>query len=191
MYYRTLAKASNFFIIETNMAKTDLFKNKQKLRHAELIIPPNVLKKKIGSGGIDPTSLVKAQRVLDTNTTDFKPIAAELLEILNKGIKSAENGTLQDEAAIEAMLYPAAQLKAQGAMFHFPLVSEISDILVSFLETITVPPSAEVLEIATAHKMAISVIIGSNITSADHPQGKELKTSLMDACARYYKTRRP
>ncbi len=172
------------------MAKADTFKNQKKLRHAELIIPPNALKKKIGSGGIDAAVLVKAQKMLDTNDTDFKPIAAGLLEDLNKGIQDTEKGTLQGEAAIEAMLYPAAQLKVQGAMFRFPLVSEISDILVSFLETITVPPCPEVLEIATAHKMAISVIISNNIASDKHPHGKELKTSLTDACARYYKTRK-
>jgi hypothetical protein len=171
------------------MPKKDTFKDQPKLRHAEFINPPNILKKKVGSGGIDAAVLVKAQKVIDTNKTDFKPIAIELLEILDKGIEHAGSGSLKGEAAIEAMLYPAAQLKAQGAMFRFPLVSDVSDILVSFLETITVPPSPEVLEIVTAHKMAISVIISNDIASEMHPHGKELKTSLLDACARYYKAK--
>ena len=173
-----------------SMAELDTFKNQKKLRKAEFITPPNVLKHKIGSGGLEPATLVKAQELLANNTTDFKPLARELLADLETSIQDTRNGVTHGEAAVEAMLYPAVQLKTQGAMFHFPLVSEISDILVNFLETITTPPSEDVLEIVTAHKMAISVIVSSNMTGNGTIQAQELKNSLLAACSRYYKTKK-
>ena len=172
------------------MEEASAFKDQKRLRKAEFIAPPNVLKQKIGSGGLDNSVLVKAQTALEDNTIDFKPIAARLLNALEEAIRNAGNNPAQGEAAIEAMLYPAAQLKAQGSMFHFPLVSELSEVLVSFLETITTPPSAEVLEIVSAHKMAISAVLNMNIADVNDPRGKELKSSLMDACTRYYKSRK-
>lgn len=172
------------------MPEADIFKDQKKIRRAEYITPPNVIKRKVGSGGIDPEIIVKAQQNLEENTVDFKPIATELIAALDKGLQDTTNGAIKGEAAIEAMLYPAMQLKAQGAMFHFPLVSEISDILVSFLETVTIPPSESALEIVDAHKLAIGVVISSNMTGRPTMQGQELKTSLMEACIRYYKTQK-
>ena len=78
------------------------------------------------------------------------------------------------------MIYPAAQFKAQGSMFGFPLASDISDILINFLETITTPPDEDVLDIITAHKMAISVVINSGINGKDLPPQGEATETLAD-----------
>ena len=110
---------------------------------------------------------------------------------MGTAIQNARNSPLKDESIVEAMLYPAAHFKAQGAIFHFPLVSDISDTLINFLEAVTTPVPEEALEIVTAHKMAISVVISSNMTDRNHPQGAELKRSLTEACSRFYKTRSP
>ena len=172
------------------MAENDPFKNQQKLRKAKIVTPPNEIKEKIGSGGIDEALLNKAEEELENNQIDFRPIAAGLLKELDQAVQDAEVSILQDEADVEALLYPSAQLKAQGSMFRYPLVSDISDILVNFLETVTVPISHDALEIVTAHKMAISVVISTNMTDKNHPQGAELKRSLTEACGRYYKARK-
>jgi hypothetical protein len=165
------------------------FMDQKKVRNAELLIPPNKLKAKIGSGGIDETVLSKAQELLENNTIDFKPIALMLVDLLHEAIADAKAGTLQGEKAIEAMLYPAMQLKAQGGMFHYPLISEISNILVNFLETV-VFVDKDMLDIVVAHKMSINAVMGSQIKGDGGKVGRELRDALLDACARYYKTRK-
>lgn len=161
----------------------------KKLRKAEMISPPNRLKEKVGSGGLDETILVKAQTLLEDNTVDFKPIATLLVDLLDEAVRDAKAGKLKGEAAIEAMIYPAMQLKAQGSMFHYPLITEISDILVNFLETV---PAADedVVEVVHGHKIAIKVVIASDIKDSDGTQGKELKNALHEACGRYYKIKK-
>jgi hypothetical protein len=167
---------------------SESFQEQKKVRRAELLTPPNRLKEKVGSGGIDENVIHKAQALLENNTVDFKPIAAMLMELLSEAITDAKNGNVKGEAAIEAMIYPAMQLKAQGTMFHYPLITEISNILVNFLETVTLIDK-DVLDLVVAHKMSINAVLASEIKGDGGKVGKDLRDALMDACNRYYKTR--
>jgi len=168
---------------------TETFDGQKKVRKAELIAPPNRLKEKVGSGGIDETVLIKAQELLENNSIDFKPIAQMLVDLLHEAIADVKSGGLKGEQAIEAMLYPAMQMKAQGSMFHFPLISEISNILVNFLETVD-NTDKDVMDIVVAHKMAINAVLSSHIKGDGGKVGRELRDALLDACARYYKSRK-
>ena len=169
------------------MTEQDIFPEQQKLRHAELISPPNRLKEKVGSGGIDETVVNKAQELLERNTIDFEPIANMMLDLLADAINDAKAGNIKGEEAIETMLYPAMQMKAQGTMFHYPLISDISHILVNFLETVNTM-NRDVIDIVVAHKMSIKAVLASHLKGDGGKTGKELREALMDACTRYYKT---
>ncbi|MBI1214229.1 MAG: hypothetical protein GC185_00255 [Alphaproteobacteria bacterium] len=171
------------------MEMEDTFRDQKKLRKAELISPPNRLKQKVGSGGIDEKVLMKATELMETNTIEFQPIAAMLVDVLREAISDAKSGSLQGEQAIEAMLYPAMQLKAQGGMFHYPLISDISNTLVNFLETVS-NTDKDVLDIVVAHKMSINAVLGSQIKGDGGKIGRELREALLDACARYYKAKK-
>lgn len=158
----------------------------KRIRKAELITPPNRIKEKVGSGGIDEAVMQKAQDLVENNSVDFKPIATMLVDLLNEGIQEIRTGVIKDEEAIESLIYPAMQLKAQGGMFHYPLITEICNILVNFLETVE-EADKDVLDIVIAHKMAINVVLGSEIKKDGGDQGKALRDALMEACNRYYK----
>jgi hypothetical protein len=167
----------------------DIFPQQQKVRNAELISPPNRLKEKVGSGGIDETVLMKAQELLERNTINFEPIANMLIDLLVEAIADAKSGDLKGEEAIEAMIYPAMQMKAQGSMFHYPLVSDISHILVNFLETVE-NTDRDVLDIVIAHKMSIKAVLASHLKGDGGKTGKELREALMEACGRYYRSKK-
>jgi hypothetical protein len=160
----------------------------RRVRNAELLIPPNVLKEKAGSGGLDERTLVKAQDSLANNTVDFAPIADTLLGILNEAILNAKSGTAQGEAAIEAMMHPVMQIKAQGGMFDYALVTELGNLLLNFLETVT-KIDDDVLAIVIAHKQAIGAIVAGKIKGDGSQIGKDLRNALSDACNRFYRTR--
>lgn len=167
----------------------ELFPQQQKIRRAELISPPNRLKEKVGSGGIDEAVLMKAQELLEKNTINFEPIANMLLDLLVEAIADAKAGTIKGEEAIEAMIYPAMQMKAQGSMFHYPLISDISHILVNFLETVE-DMDRDVLDIVVAHKMSIKAVLASHLKGDGGKTGKELREALMEACGRYYRNKK-
>ena len=162
------------------------FQDQKRVRKAEIVVPPNRLKAKVGSGGLDDAILNKAQELLENNTIDFKPIAHMLVDVLHEAIADAKSGATRGEDAIRAMLYPAMQLKAQGAMFHYPLISQIGEILVNFLETVP-DVDKDVMDIVVHHKFAINAVLGSQIKGDGGKLGRELRDALLDACQRYYK----
>ena len=156
-------------------------------RNAEFIKPPNTLKAKVGSGGLADEIIEKAQELLENNTIDFLPLAEIYLSSLINGIELAKNPSPShdEEYVIATMLYPAMQLKANGGMFHYPLVTIIADKLIQFLEVID-EPDIEAVEIVLAFHTTIRAVVLGRITGDGGRHGEELLKALTDACLRYF-----
>lgn len=156
-------------------------------RKAEFIKPPNILKAKVGSGGLSEDILNKAQLLLENNTVDFQPLAEIYLNSLMKGIDLAKNAAQDEDAEyiIASMLYPGMQLKANGGMFHYPLVTQIADKLIQFLEVIETP-DIEAVEIVLAFHTTMRAVVLGRIKGDGGRHGRELMLALHDACVRYF-----
>ena len=133
-----------------------------KRRKAEFSTPLNLLRAKVGYGGLSEETLDKAQAVIESTNVDFGPMAEMYLSTMMRGIERARNpGPGRDSKnLIAGMLYPAMQLKANGTMFRYPLVTRISDRLTHFLETISGPDS-DALEIVSAFHTTIRAVRSS------------------------------
>jgi hypothetical protein len=156
-------------------------------REAVLIQPPDTLKAKVGSGGLSEQILEKAQTLLENNCVDFRPRAEMYLDALMKAIERAtdQETDAEPENLIAGMLYPAMQLKANGGMFHYPLVSRIADYLLGFLEVIE-EPDHDAIEIVVAFHAAIWVVVIGEVTGTGGRHGDELMAALKEACTRYF-----
>ncbi len=165
--------------------------NRKRLRRAEFILPPNTLKEKVGSGGLSDDILNKAEILLEKNTTDFLPLGDMYLNALQKGIDTARDtdtrrlGEDENEALIASMLYPGMQLKANGGMFRYALVTKIADRLIQFLEVIT-RADIDALEIVMAFHATIRAVILGRIMGDGGNDGAQLITALDEACLRYF-----
>lgn len=161
--------------------------NQTPRRKAEVLRPPNTLKAKVGSGGISDAILDKAQALLENNIVDFQPLADMYLQSLMKAIEMAQiNHDKQDtETLIVGMIYPAVQLKANGGMFHYPLITIMADRLIQYLEVI-VEPDLDALEIVLAFHTTIRAVMMGRITGTGGRHGQELLAALNDACMRYF-----
>jgi len=161
--------------------------NRTPLRKAEFISPPNTLKQKVGNGGISDEIIAKAQKLLEENTQDFEPLANMYLTALMNGIEMAKGFSAADdiEQIIANMLYPSMQLKANGGMFRYSLISKIADKLIQFLEVID-EPDIEAVEIVLAFHTTITAIIQAKITDDGGKNGDELMSALTSACMRYF-----
>ena len=162
------------------------YKQKQR-RKAEYIKPPNLLKAKVGSGGLSDNILAKAQALLENNSVDFQPLAELYLNSLFGGIertrKDLKNG--ETEFQIASMLYPAMQLKANGGMFHYPLVTTIADRLVQFLEVIELVDD-NAIEIVLAFHTTLRAVIMGKIQGDGGTHGADLIAALDQACMRFF-----
>lgn len=154
---------------------------------AEFFSPPNHLKTKVGHGGLTEDILSKAQALLETNTVDFVPLAEMYLDALMKGIEQARTPSvdLDDETIISSILFPGMQLKSNGGMFHYHLVTHISDRFIQFMEALKHIDS-DALEIIMAFHTTIRAIILGRIKGDGGERGDELMKALIDACNRYF-----
>jgi len=159
--------------------------NQTKLHRAEKIVPPNVLKKKAGSGGFDKKKIEKAQELIEHNEIDFTPVARELLDEIGHIVDHIHSGKMNGETAIESLLFPAMQLRAQGGMFQYPLVSKICNVLINFLEAVKAPDD-DAMDIVVAHQRALVTVLSKDMKGKNF-SGDNLCKALSDACTRYYK----
>lgn len=171
----------------TKQGKKQEHYNQTPRRKAEFIKPPNTLKAKVGSGGLSDDILNKAQALLENNTVDFSPLGEMYLSNLMRGIEKASDMDKGDdtEQIISLMIYPAMQLKANGSMFHYPLVTSVADKLVQYLEVI-IEPDDDAVEIVMAFHTTLRAIIMGRITGDGGRHGQELLNALVAACQRYF-----
>lgn len=161
--------------------------NRKPLRSADTIKTPNTLKAKVGSGGLSEYILEKAQELLENNTVDFTPLGEMYLEKMMHGISKAEISRVSDsqEELIAGMLYPAMQLKANGGMFRYLLITRIADRMIQFLEVIEHLDN-EVLEICQGFHATMRAVILGKITGSGGQHGEDLVAALNEACMRYF-----
>jgi len=160
--------------------------NQKVRRKAEFIKPPNLLKAKVGSGGLGDDILIKAQELLENNAVDFLPLAEIYLAALLNALEHARKNQGEDaEHLITKMIYPAMQLKANGGMFHYPLITSIADRLVRFLEVLEVP-DVDALEIVDAYHTTMRAVILGKVTGTGGRHGDELIAALDSAGTRYF-----
>lgn len=152
------------------------------------IVPPNALKEKVGDGGIPAERLTKAQNYIRENKVDFSPEGKKHLATLAELIaqsKGADNAKSQ-QALCEKMVAEVMQLKAHGGMFHYGLISLISDVALQFLEKVqTLNP--DVLAIVTAYTNTIDVIFENEMRGDGGEEGLSLAWELDQATQRYHK----
>lgn len=168
---------------ETN----DHFNLKPK-RKAEFYSPSPQLKSKVGHGGLTDDILSKAEALLEDNTVDFRPLGEMYLEAMMHGVehvKSLPDMTTTDERLISSILFPAMQLKANGGMFHYHLVTQIADRMIQFLEVIE-QIDEDAIEIVQAFHTTIRAILLGQIKGDGGQRGKELMDALNAACYRYF-----
>lgn len=153
---------------------------------ARYIDPPNILKDKVGNGGIDPLRLTKGEEYIDNNGMDFTPYAVDMMERLDHLIKDAKAKKIVGMQAVDLMTRPIMELKANGGMFGYILVSEIADIVLNFLENIE-ELNEDGFDILKAHQNTLTVIITNKLHGSGGKEGRALALELYEACKRYYK----
>jgi hypothetical protein len=148
--------------------------------------PPNILRQKVGTGGIEPLRLERAEDFLAKNTIEFRPFARSILEKLDKSIAIARKKDKADRATINTISGPIMEMKASGGMFNYMLVTEIAGVVLNFLENIT-ELNDDGFEIIDVHQKTLEAIIKHNLRGDGGREGRALAQELYDACNRYRK----
>lgn len=109
---------------------------KQKLADGQaIILKANFsLRMKIGRGAIAPGIMLACRRLVEENAFDFKPMAREFLKTIQIEIENLGTGRTDHAQALESLCVQMMQFKANAATFRYPLLSEIAQKILIFLE---------------------------------------------------------
>lgn len=151
-----------------------------------IITVPNVLRQKIGTGGMDAVKLKLAQNKMDGNTVDFAPYAHKFLDDLDHIVAMARTAQINDRPTINTIIKPIMELKANGGMFKYTLLSQVAEIILSLLEDVQTL-NDDTYAIINAHQKSLRVIINNRLTGDGGKDGKVLANALYDAALRYRK----
>lgn len=160
-----------------------------KQRKVEILELPNLLKQKVGSGGLPPEKIDKAQKFMQETAVDFKPIGAQYLMqyegIIDVCKMDQDLHKYSHEELIEALIYPVMQLKAHGGMFSYVLIAELSKQMISFLEAIK-DLNKDAFEILDVYAASLRTIMNNNLRGDCGKDGEELLKEFSFACGRYF-----
>ncbi len=162
--------------------------NQKPRRNAELITVPNILKAKVGSGGLSDKILDRAQDLLESHSEDFTPLAEIYLSRMKEAINAAKSSEIDSnnlEDLITDILVPCVQLKANGAMFNYPLVTRIAGKFAQFMEVVDTLDN-QTLDIASAFHATIKIVVAGKIKGDGAAQGNALVHELNNVCMRYF-----
>ena len=149
-------------------------------------IPKNTLKEKVGEGGIPAYLLKQCQDYLESNPVDFTPYARRFLGRLSLIRQNIErNPHSNAEQVIADIVNIVMQMKSNGSMFHFQLVSMTSDVMLRFLENVR-KLDEDFLDIFAVYIKVIDIILNKKLTGNGGREGYVLTQELHSACLRYY-----
>lgn len=142
------------------------------------------LQAKVGTGAVGPEVVEKVQKAMDSNTTDFQPVAQQFLDQLAAEIARAARGE-EDMAHLRTnVTRTVMQLKANGAMFGYALVGDLANIIMNFLESVTALDK-DIVAILDANHKTLSAIVRTRMKGDGGPHGTAFRSELEGVCRRY------
>ncbi|HEU4837951.1 MAG TPA: hypothetical protein VFS88_00900 [Micavibrio sp.] len=149
------------------------------------ITPPNTLKAKVGEGGIPAYILKQCQGYLESNPVDFTPYGYRYLSQLREVKLRIDKGGVQLGDVQGEMTNIIMQLKSNGSMFHYQLISMISDVMLRFFEHAKTLDD-DFNEIFGVYTNVLEIVLNKKLRGNGGAEGYALTQELHGACLRYY-----
>lgn len=149
-----------------------------------IIKASRILQAKVGSGDIDDGKIGKSQSVIDSDTTDFAPMAHDILGRLEKALHNVPSAPADTKKAIQPVIVEVMQIKGNASMFRYNLVGNLANIVLNFLENLESWDN-DAHTIVDAHLKTLRVIMNNQMKGDGGAYGQHLTMELRDACQRY------
>lgn len=160
--------------------------NQPAKRQANLITPPNKLKQKVGSGGLNLQTLSQAEHSLKTTAAKNAAYIDHYIQDMGIHLKYIKKfkECQTDEDVFTDLIGLVLSIKSQGTLAGCPLITDLSNILINFLETVETLDEKAV-NIISSFQQALSKLSDTfHDTTAEE---KQLVKDLYQACFAYFK----
>ena len=149
---------------------------------AKVIAASKDLQKRIGTGEVDERAIKRAQSVMDNNTVDFGRLARPYVSELSSAVAGAQmvRGKL-DKQTLDSLATPIMNLKANAATFNYALISSLTSVVLSFLESHE-KPGRKTLQVVDLLNKTILLIVAKKMTGDCGEVGGALQKAFKDVC---------
>lgn len=154
-------------------------------KKVKFINPPNHLKSKIGSGGLNPDVIAMGEDIIDKMDFDVLPYAKKYCEMLEEALKKIVAQPGEFSNLKEEIIEPIMQIKGSCGMFKYRLLSDVAAIALHFLE-VTEEWNDDAHQVVIAHTNTIRSIIKNDMKGSGGKAGDALVRELHNACERYF-----
>lgn len=135
-------------------------------KDAQIIVPPNTLKARLGTGGgMDSDAIKRAEQAMTRLQTEFSDWLADDITRLTETFAAFKAGPAADTAS--ALFRAAHDLKGQAATFEYPLIARVAGSLAKLIDELKARETAP-LPLVSAHVDAIHVIHRDQIKDASN-----------------------
>ncbi|MBU0800204.1 MAG: hypothetical protein KKA05_04290 [Alphaproteobacteria bacterium] len=149
---------------------------------AKTIAASRELQKRVGTGEIDEKVVKKAQTVMDTNTVDFGPLARPYLTALTTAVAEARKVPgVMDKQTVETLSVPIMNLKANAATFNYSLISGLTGVVLTFIESHE-KPGRKTLQVVELLNKTIMLLVARKMTGDGGEIGNALQKAFKDVC---------
>jgi len=135
---------------------------------------------------ITEEQIEKAQQVIENSHVDFKPHALNYINQIDKAVEMIKAESYAREEDYSSLINPLIQIKGQAAMFGNKLASEISAMVLKFVEHYH-RLDDDMLDFINAYCRAIRASYKREIYETNSPAGLDLIEELSTAMERYRK----
>tara|TARA_R110002126_G_scaffold13118_1_gene56162 strand:+ start:406100 stop:406582 length:483 start_codon:yes stop_codon:yes gene_type:complete len=147
----------------------------------------NSLKDKVGSGGISPLRIERAEDLLQKSNVEFGAYVKEQIINLDQAISEVKDCASLSTIEQLALLTPVMTLKAHGAMFGYQTISNVAQDTLHLLEHVE-RVNDDLCEILDAFKSILHTVVDKDLKhDQDITALKPLTQELRLACERYLK----
>jgi len=167
----------------------ELFEEKRSGDPSVEITPPDrTLQLKVGLVKSENAPVISEEEAIENNKAHFIPIAQTFADELYKAILLAEQDKFRSRLSLENLIFPVKQLKTNGLVFKYDLISELSAIIMDFVENLQ-ELDDYAIQIIRAYHTTLTHIINQEMEGSGGENGDHLFEELGGACNRYYAIR--
>jgi hypothetical protein len=146
----------------------------------QLITPPNLLKAKVGKGGvarIDPDLIKHAENVIGSMGDDFvETVSCEIMHVMQLAV-DLETDRAKATEILKNVRRVAHDLRGQGATYGYDLISDVSECLFRYTDRLS--SAAELNpDVLRAHADAMRAVIKNEVKGDGGAVGINLVASL-------------
>ncbi len=150
----------------------------------EVINPPNVLKKKVGTdgmGAIDLEAIEKAEEAIASLADSYLDSVVEDLRKIDEAFEKLQAATGDRKEELMGVFQEALNLKGLGGSFGYDLMTAIGNELCRLIEKLDKAGPKEV-EAIKLHIDSMKLVIGNDIKGKGGDAGEKMLAGLQQVC---------